>query len=877
MIRPGVRRLFWLPGREAARTDRELDEELRLHLELRVEQLRGQGWSEAEAWEEARRRFGSPDEVEPELRRAARRRVNRMWIRGWIADLTRDVLYGLRQLRRRPGFAAVSILTLGLGIGVTTAIFSVVNGVLLKPLPFVEPERLVGVHHQGYGQGPATYLIYRDNNRTFEGMGAWEANEVSITGGAEPDRVESLTVTAGTLPLLGVTPALGRLFTRDEDTPGSPLRVVLTHGYWQRAFGGDRGVLGRTIEVDGDIAEVIGVLPASFRFLREEPAVVLPMRLDPADQSTFDFAALGRLKPGVTMAQANADLARMIPLLPDQYASFHLRPDVHPLVRDVIGEIDRPLWILLGTVTLVFLIACANVANLFLVQSEGRQQELAVRSALGAGRGRIARQLLSESLVLGLAGGVVGLFLANAGTSLLRRIAPAELPRVDEIAIDPSVLLFTLAISLVAGICCGLVPVIRFSAEDGSRLREGGRGASDGPGRHRTRNRLVVAEVALSMMLLIASGLMIRTFLAMRDVDPGFTTPREVQTFRISLPDDAGDAALVARTYQQVSQRVAGIPGVTSVGFASALTMDGEDNTNPLYVEGVTLLDGKLPPFRRFRAVGPGYFETMGNPVMAGRTIAWEDIVQGRQVVVISANLARTYWGDVRSAIGRRVRNDPEGSWQEIVGVVGDERDEGVDRPVTPIVYWPLMHGSYPRRGMSFVVRSPRAGTPALVQELREAVRSVNPSLPLARVETLDKIRAGSMARTSFMMVMLGIAAAVALVLGVVGIYAVIAYIVAQRTREVGTRIALGARGSDVRRLFLRHGLALTLAGVGLGIVGSLLLTRAISAYLFGVSPMDPVTYAAVALGLTGVALLASYLPARRASHVDPMVALRSP
>jgi predicted permease len=801
---------------------------------------------------------------------------NRFRARTWAADLIRDVLYGLRQHVRRPGFATVSILTLGLGVGATTAIFSVVNGVILKPLPFTQPERLVGVHHQGYGQGPGTYFTYRDQNRTFEAVGAWEGNEVSIAGGGEPERVEALAVTAGTLPLLGVKPARGRLFTREDDAPGSPLRAVLTHGYWRRAHGGDPGVVGRTVRIDGEMAEVIGVLPESFSFLRRHPAVVLPMRLDPADQSAFDFAAVARLKPGITLAQANADLARMIPLLPAQYAAFELRPDVRPLVRDVIDEVDRPLWILLGTVAIVFLIACANVANLFLVRAESRQQELAVRAALGAGRGRVARQLISEALVLALGGGLVGLLLARAGTSLLRRIAPAELPRVEEIGIDPAVLLFTLAVSLLAGICCGLVPVARLGKDDASRLREGGRAASDGPGRHRLRGRLVVAEVALTVMLLIASGLMIRTFVAMRQVQPGFTAPRQVQTFQVPLPLETGDPAAVARTYQEISRRIEAIPGVTSVGFASSVTMDGEDNTNPLYVEGVATPAGELPPLRRFKAAGPGYFETMGNPVVAGRAISWDDIRQARPVVVISANLARAYWGSAGGALGKRVRNDPAGPWQEVVGVAGDERDDGVDRPVTSIVYWPLMHPSYGSSEMTYAVRSPRAGSPELVRELRQAVRSVNPALPLARVETLEQIRADSMARTSFLMVMLGIAAGVALVLGVVGIYAVISYIAAQRTREVGTRIALGASGGDVRRLFLRHGLMLALAGVGIGIAGALVLTRVISAHLFGVGPTDPVTYAAVALGLTGVALLASYLPARRASRVDPVVTLRA-
>jgi putative ABC transport system permease protein len=877
MIRPGIRRLFHLPGRGRGVTREELDEEIRLHLELRVEQLRARGMSEEAAWAEARRRFGPEDEAAAALRRAADRKEKRLSSRSWRHDARRDVGYGARQLLRAPGFAAVGILTLALGIGATTAIFSIVNGVLLKPLPFAEPELLVSLRHQGYSQGPGTFFTYREQNRAFADLGAWEPAEVSVTGRGDPERLAALRVTDRTLPLLRVRPALGRLFTAQDDAVGSPLRVLLTHGYWQRSFGGEREVVGRTLEVDGELAEVIGVLPAGFRFLHTDPSIVLPMRLDPADQAAFDFNAIARLRPGLTVEQANADLARMIPLLPEQYAAFRLRPDIHPLAREVIGEIDRPLWILLGTVCIVLLIACANVANLFLVRAEGRQREIAVRAALGAGRGRIARQLLAESMVLGAAGGVGGLLLAWAGTGLLRRIAPAELPRVEEIGLDARVLLFAIGISLLAGVLCGLLPVLKFGAPSAIALREGGRGASEGPGRHRVRNRLVVAEIALSMMLLVLSALMMRTFLAMRQVEPGFAGPAEIQTFRVSMPPEAApDAESVARSYERIARRLEQVPGVASVGLSSSITMDGEDNTNPLYVEGESLREGELPPFRRFKSVAPGYFETMGNPVVAGRPVAWDDVHAGRRVVVIAENLAREYWGEPSRAIGRRVRNDPEGPWEEVVGVVGDERDDGLDRPATAIVYWPMMHASYPRSTMAFAVRSSRAGTPAFLRELREAVWSVNPRLPLAAVQTVERIRAVSMARTSFMMVMLGIAAGVALLLGVVGIYAVISYVAAQRTREVGTRMALGAQGSDVRRIFLRHGLSLTLAGIALGLVGSLLLSRAIAAFLFGVRPTDPLTYAVVALGLTAVALLASYLPARRASRLDPVVALRA-
>jgi predicted permease len=877
MIRPGIRRLFRLPARGAERTEQDLEEEIQLHVELRAEQLQREGFSPEEALAEARRRFGTRDEVQGTLRRAAHRRESRVRAREWAHEIWRDLRFGSRQLARAPGFAATAILSLALGIGASTAIFSVVDGVLLKPLPFRDPERLVGVYHQDANQGPGTYFTYRDNNRVFEDIGAWETDEVSITGRGEPERVQALAVTDATLPLLGVRPALGRLFTREDDTPGSPVRVILTYGYWQRGFGGARDVIGRLLYVGGRPAEIIGVLPASFRFLRSDPTVVLPMQLDRADASSFDFQALARLKPGVTLAQANADVARMIPLLPPQYAAFRLRPMVQPLARDLTGGIDQVLWVLMGAVGVVLLIACVNVANLFLIRMEGRQQELAVRAALGASRGRMARQLLSESVLLGLAGGAVGLLLAQAGIGLLRRLAPAELPRVDEIGLDPSVLLFALLVSVLSGVLLGLIPTLRFGAPNTAALRDGGRAASDAPGRHRVRSRLVVVEVALSVMLLILSGLMVRTLLAMRQVDPGFTHPEQVQTFRLSVADGTdGDPRRAAREYEQIAQRLKQVPGVAAVGLSSSATMDGEDNTNPLFVEGVPVPDGAFPPFRRFKSLAPGYFEAMGNRIVAGRSITWADIDQARPVVVISAKLAREYWQQPSRALGKRVRNSRDGRWNEIVGVVGDERDDGLNRPATAIVYWPMLSDSYQPSTMVVAVRSSRVGTPGFLQELRQAVWSVDPDLPLASVRTLDQIRADSMTQTSFVVIMLGIAAAIALLLGIVGIYGVIAYIAAQRTREIGIRMALGAQAGDVRRLFLRHGLGLTLTGIALGIGASIPLTRVVSAFLFGVGPMDPVTYLAVAVGLTAIALLATYLPARHASRVDPIVAMRS-
>ena len=883
-VRARLASLRLSPTREA-----EIVDELSQHLDDRYRELIAGGASPEDATRLALADFQSgnalAEHLAPLRQAHARPTVTPGAPTGHLpGDLWQDLRYATRTLWKQPAFASATVLTLALGIGATAAIFSVVYGVLLKPLPFHEPDRLVileqhAPHGAGTNHGPATYFTFRENQKAFEAIGAWDPSEVSITGGSGPERVEALEVSAATLPLLRVQPVLGRLFSAEDDVPGAPLRVVLTHGYWQRRFGGAENVVGRMLQIDGRPAEVIGVLPSSFKFLRTRPAIVLPLPLDlngPRGIS-FGFQALARLKPGVTLARANADVGRMISLLPPVFARLELRPNVHPLVDEVIGDVGEILWILLGAVGVVLLIACGNVANLFLVRAEGRHQELAMRAALGASRGRLARALLSESVVLALAGGALGVALAHAATKLLRTIAPAELPRVDEIGIDMTVLLFTLVVSVLSGVLFGLVAVLRFGSPSITALKEGGRPASDGPGRQRTRDALVVGQVALALTLLIVSGLMIRTFVAMRQVDPGFTRPQEVQTFVIATPEGfISDPERAARTHQRVAERLARVPGVTSVGLSSSITMDGEDNGNPIEVEGVPLPEGERTPLRRFKSFAPGYFRTMGIRLVAGRSITWTEIHERRPVVVISETLAREYWREPSRAIGQRVRAaQPGASWREIVGVVGDERDDGLTQPPAAIVYWPMLNESYRWRTMAYAVRSTRVGAPGFLRELQQAVWAVNPDLPLAAVQTLEEIRARSMAQTSFALVMLGIAASVALLIGIVGIYGVIVYAATQRTREIGVRIALGAQIGDVRKMFLRHGLSLTITGIALGIGVAVALTHVMSSFLFGVGPMDPMTYAAMSAALAAVALLATYLPARRASRVDPVVALR--
>jgi predicted permease len=629
--------------------------------------------------------------------------------------------------------------------------------------------------------------------------------------------------------------------------------------------------------------------------LQADPAVLLPFQFNRAETliGEFSFQAVARLKPGITVEQANADLGRMIPLTFDRFGLYpgltrkmleeaRIGPAIRPLADDVVGNVGRVLWILAGTVGIVLLIACANVANLFLVRAEGRHQELAVRAALGASRARLAHQLLSESVELSLAAGALGLFFAWAGLQFLTQLAPAGLPRIDEVGIDPVVLAFTLAISILTGLLFGLIPVIRFGTAV-VRLKEGGRAASDAPGRRRWRDALAVSQIASTLVLLIVSGLMIRTFVALGQVDPGFVQPRQIQTFRVSIPEALiQDPHQTALAHEQIARKLEQVPGVTSVGESSSVTMDQNGGSTPIFVEHFPPSGKAMPPLRRYKRIAPGYFQTMGNPLLAGRDVTWSDIHEGRPVVVVSEALARAYWKNPGDALGKRLRQSEQNPWREIVGIVGSERDDGVDKPAAATVYWPLLLKDWWKeptdvdRTMTYVVRSSRVGAPGFLRELQQAVWSVNPNLPLASVRTLDEIQAGSMAQTSFALVMLAIAAAVALLLGSVGIYSVIAYSAAQRTREIGIRVALGAQIRDVRGMFLRHGLVLTATGIALGAGIALGLTQVMSALLFGVSPKDPVTFIAVSAVLGAIALVATWLPARRASRIDPIIAMRA-
>jgi predicted permease len=810
----------------------------------------------------------------------------------------------LRRLGRAPMFTAVTLITLAGGIAANIVVFSVLEGILLKPLPFPQAERLVVVAHTAPGinvnelpGSPSTYLIYREQSRTFQDIAMFAGDSVSITGVAEPEQVAAQRVTDGLLPLLGASPMLGRAFTRQDDSPGSPETAILMYGYWLRKFGGDRGIIGRTIQVDGKPRTVIGVMPKNFHlFDPEDPALLYPFQFDRQKLflGNFSYTAVARLKPGVTIEQASADVARMLPIVgrsfppPPGYSlkmfdDAHFGPSIKPLKSEVVGDVGKVLWVLMGSIGMVLLIACANVANLVLVRVEGRRQELAIRAALGARWIRIAAELLLESAILGLLGSVLGLGLAYGGLRILLAVAPSDLPRLHEVGIDGSVLLFTLGLAVLSSLLFGSIPIFKYAgARLSTGLREGARGLSQSREQHRARSVLVVAQVALALVLLICSGLMARTFVALTKVEPGFFEPGQIQTFNLYIPKSHLPEERVTSTFEEILRKVAAVPGVSSAGLASAIPMDGGNWNDPVFVADHPYKAGELPGLRRFKFISPGFLATMGTSLIAGRDFTWNDIDNKTPVALISDNLARELWQSPANALGKRVRVTETDDWREVIGVVTDVYDDGVNKPPVKSAYWPIMMNRFEgeqlhvTRGLAFALRTPRAGSESLMKDVRQAVWSVDPNLPLADVRTAGYYYRASMARTSFTLLMLGVAGAMALLLGTVGIYGVIAYSVSQRTREIGIRMALGAQRQELTGLFVRNGLELTAIGVAVGLIVAFATMRLLASILYKVSPVDWITYCTVSIGLVATAFLASYLPSRRAAAVDPVEALRS-
>jgi predicted permease len=827
-----------------------------------------------------------------------------------MTGIIRDLRYAWRQSRKSPGFTAIAVITLALGIGANCAIFSVVNHVLLHPLPYPESDRLIALWLDAPGAGgltgfssglqlsPSMYITFSDHNQTLQSMGIWTSGRANVTGVAQPEEVRTELISDGLLETLEVPPLIGRWFSHADQDPRGDKAVMLSYGYWQRRFGADPGVIGRTLEVDAQPREIVGGMPRGFRMVDQNFDLLIPLAVDRVHQklAPFGYDGVARLKSGASLLQADADIARLIPVWmdswsngpgtnPHYYRAWRITPSFRSLKRLVIGNISSTLWVVMSTVALVLLIACTNIANLLMVRADSRQLELSIRAALGAGGGRIARQLLMESVLVSLTGGALAVGVATAVLRLLVAAGPADLPRLSEISLDARSLGFTFLLAVFSGLFFGLIPVWKYARASGSMLMGGAdRTTTVSRTRQRSRHVLVVAQVAMALVLLVSAALMIRTFAALRGVEPGFSDPTNVQTMRISIPDALiSNPLLVTRTQNNIADQIAAIPGVSAVGFASAAPMESFDpNWDEVAVEGKNYANGEVP-LRMFNYVSPGYFHAMGTRMVAGREFTWTDIYGLRPMVIVSENFARDSWGSAAAAVGKRVRQFTDMPWQEVIGVVEDVRVHGVDKDAPPTIYWPAMlndpYTATPTidgpNSVTFAIRSKRVGEQDFINKLQAAVWSVNDDLPLASIRTMQNIYSRSQARTSFTLAMLAVAGSMGLALSIMGVYGVISYAVSLRTREIGIRLALGAPKSELHWMFFRSALVLTGFGIALGLLAAAALVQLMKALLFGVHPLDPWTFITVPFVLAGAAMLASYLPARRAANVDPTVPLR--
>ncbi|MGC1087398.1 MAG: ABC transporter permease, partial [Candidatus Acidiferrum sp.] len=861
----------------------DLSDEMQSHPDEKIERLVAGGMSRKEAAEVARREFGNLGLLEEDSRD--------VWRWPSLDNFLADVRYALRMLRRNPVFTAVALLTIAIGIGANSAVFTVLDSVLLKPLNYPKSGELVSLHQVAPGAAgladfenglllsSSMYFTYSDHNRTFQSVGVWDTGTASVTGLAEPEQVRVVDVSDGLLQTLDVPPALGRWLSAEDQVPNGPDRVMLSYGYWQRRFGGDRTAIGRDLMVDSRPMQIVGVMPRGFQMVDTDFDLIEPFKFDRghAILAGFGLHGIARLKSGANVEAADADITRMLPIWMDSwsngphtnphiYEQWKITPMIRPLKQEVTGDVSELLWVVMGTIGLVMLIACANVTNLLLVRVESRRQELAVRAALGAGRARIVRGLLAESVMLGLVGGLIGVVLAYAGVRFLITMGPANLPRLSEISIDGRTLMFTFVISVFSGLLFGLIPALKYVGPKTSlALQSSGRTSSVSRDRHRARNLLVIGQVAMALVLLVSAGLMIRTFEALRTVDPGFTDPAHLQTLRISIPGLLiPEPERVTRTQNAILDKLAAIPGVKSAGFVSEMPMEGFDSGwDEIFAEDKVYREDEIAPLRLYKYPSPGFLQAAGTRLVAGRDFTWTEVYGLRPVVMISENLARELWGAPSAAIGKRLREIPSSPWYEVVGVIQDVPENGVQEKAPEIVYWsPLMKNAFTpssiqaMRTVTFVIRSDRAGTQAFLDEVRHAVWSVNSNLPLASVRTMQVVYGKSVARTSFTLVMLAIASLMALALGIIGIYGVISYAVSQRRREIGIRLALGAQSRDVVGMVLREGARLALVGVCIGVGAALGLARLMSSLLFGVTAHDPLTFGAVALLLILIALV---------------------
>ena len=800
--------------------------------------------------------------------------------------LIQDLRYAIRTLLKRPAFTAIIVLALALGIGATTAIFSVVNGILLRPLPYKNPDRIsmIWMDNKRLGMDQdwhsyPNFMEYKDQTQSFDDMAAFNSRSFNLTGAGDPVRVVGAWATASLFSVMGVDPALGRAFTVEEEEPGKDLVVVLSNGLWQRQFGADPNVLGQPINLNGVNRTVIGVMPAGFVFPEKETEMWVPLAAPPrAKQArgSFWLKAVGRLKPGVTIEQARVDMGTIASHLQEQYpymAGYGV--NLVPMHEQVTGKVRPALLVLLVAVCFVLLIACANVANLLLARAAVREREMAIRSALGARRARIIRQLLTESLLLAIAGGVVGLLIAVWGLDLLIAMSPANVPRLDQIHVDAGVLAFTLGVSLLTGFIFGLIPAMQASRPDmNESLKEGGRGSTGGVRAGRVRDSLVVAEIALSLVLLIGAGLMVRSFIRLQSFDMGFN-PKNLVTMRVQLPGSKyRENPQVVNFFQQLFTRLESAPGVQSVGGISSIFLSDTPNSTIFTIEGRPAQTAAERVEIPLDSVTSNYFRVMGIPLLKGREFDSRDVLDSTPVAIINETFARRFFAD-EDPIGKRFvygDPDPRNPWITIVGVVADMRRTGFDREVRPETFLP--QDQNPDNALTIVART--ASDPAsFAGILRNEVWAVDKDQSVYDIKTMDHTLSEMTSQRRFNMLLLGVFAGVALILAAVGIYGVISYSVTQRTHEIGIRLAMGAQASDVLKLIVGQAAKLALVGVSTGLGTAFALTRLMTSLLYGVSATDPVTFAAISLILAGVALGASYVPARRAMKVDPMVALR--
>ncbi len=872
----------------STRAERELAREIEAHLALLAEDFEHRGLSPEEARQAAHRAYGGIEQAK-ELHRDARSFPR-------FEQLLRDIRYGTRSLSRTPGFTAVAVLTLALGIGASTAIFSVVNAVLLRPLAYQDADRLVTILH--YGTGPvatANYLDWRDQSRSFTAMGGADFWTPNLTNSDPPQHLYGMKVTGNLLPLLGVDPLLGRLFIPGEDQAGAEHEVILSYGLWQRAFNHDPSLLGKTVTLDGEAYTVVGIMPPGFKFApfwatHAELWVPDAFGEHIHERGGNHLRVFARLKPGVTLEQARAEMAAITGRLELAYPATNRGVTVRPLRENVVGKIQTPLLMLLGAVGFVLLITCANVAHMLLARTSDRQHEIAVRVALGASRARMIAQFLTEHLVLAGMGAVAGLLLALVGTKLLVALSPAYIPRVETVTIDAQAGLFLVAVTLLTALAFGLAPAMHAAAANlGVALKEGGRGDGHGARRNRLRGFLVSSEFALAFMLLIGAGLLIRSFFALAAVDPGFN-PHQVLSLVVSV---AGTKEVEPHRreifYRELLRTIRKLPGVADAGGINHLPLAGDLWDRSFAIEGRPPARAGEWPGAIYRIVMPGYFETMRLPLLAGRSIRESDDARAGRVVVLNQRAARTYWPG-ENPIGKRIaiNGDEIGNtprWMTVISIVADAKQEDWAQKPDPEMYLAALQtpeflggGSPVAPHMAYITLVVRtAGRPAdMAGVIQQAVRSFDRSLPVSGILTMDEAVAQANAQPRFEMLLLGIFAAIALLLAAVGIYGVMNYAVARRTREIGIRMSLGASRAAVLWMVFHQAIVQAFTGAAAGIVGALVLGRLMIKLLYGVQPGDPLTFGSVAFVLVAAALIATYVPARRASRIDPIAALRS-